>query len=57
MGGGSSEEPVPDWEGGLCAALKTALGSFMNHAEQLFNMQIPGQVRDQKICILKELVK
>ena len=33
-------EPVPDWEDGLCTVLKTALGSFMNHSEQLFNMQI-----------------
>lgn len=42
-------EPVPDWEDGLCTVLKTAVGSFMNHSEQLFNMQISGQEEPRRI--------
>lgn len=57
-------EPVPNWEDGVCIVLKTALGSFMNHSEQLFNMQISGQeeleesqAQNQKTCILDEHIK
>lgn len=42
-------EPVPDWEDGLWIVLKTALGSFMNHSKQLFNMQISGQEEPRRI--------
>lgn len=54
------------WLGGRAMyCSKTALGSFMNHLEQLFNMQISGwegprknlQVCDRKICILNAHIR